>query len=204
MKMGKANNIRTLETCHEYLEDGICRTVNCIQRHPRHCRYWTKRLEGCKRGISCQYLHVESMKYVVPNMQSTNGPTTNEQEVAFTSETENVMVVFSCDECTYTINNELLLTAHVATHHKKLNQLSCDECPFVAKNKGGLTRHTNSKHRVAYSCDSCDFTSQTNSGLMEHHTTTHNLNVSSTSDRQEESNIITFNFPINFPTTPHY
>ena len=145
------------------------------------------------------------MKFVSSNMQGINGLVGGEQDEAPISETEkHTEVVYSCDKRDYTINNELLLTTHAAAQHEKAQHFPCDECPFVAKNKGGLTRHTNSKHNILYSCDSCDYISQTEPGLMEHHKSNHNLNVSRTSNEVEESNFLTFNFPINFPTTPHY
>ena len=37
--------------CEDFLEIGICKSSNgCIKRHPKNCRYWCKRAEGCKRG----------------------------------------------------------------------------------------------------------------------------------------------------------
>ena len=51
------------QMCSEYLQEGICRQWKCQQRHPRDCRYWTGKQEGCKRGESCQYLHLHLKRY---------------------------------------------------------------------------------------------------------------------------------------------
>ena len=51
------------QVCNEFLLEGICRQHKCPQRHPRHCRYWTTRQEGCNRGDFCQYLHVHEKRY---------------------------------------------------------------------------------------------------------------------------------------------
>ena len=181
---------KSLKKCR-YYNRGYCKfQEHCIFVHP---------VETCT-----EYLHVGSMKFVSSNMEGINGLVGSEPEEAPTMETEkHTELVYSCDKCDYTINNELLLTEHAATHHERAQHFPCDECHFVAKNKGGLTRHTNSKHKLSYSCNSCDYISQTEPDLMEHRKSIHNLNAS-TSNAVEEPNFFTFNLPINFPTTPHY
>ena len=45
--------------CEVYLQDGLCLQRKCPKRHPRHCRYWSSKSEGCTRNEECQYLHLE-------------------------------------------------------------------------------------------------------------------------------------------------
>ena len=33
-------------------------TRKTVDRHPKVCKYWLKSNAGCKRGISCDFLHV--------------------------------------------------------------------------------------------------------------------------------------------------
>ena len=49
--------------CSEYLRDGICLQIKCPKRHPRHCRHWTSKTEGCNRNETCQYLHIRSKRF---------------------------------------------------------------------------------------------------------------------------------------------
>ena len=49
--------------CEEYLRDGLCLKRHCPDRHPRHCRFWTRKPEGCRRGEGCQYLHVPVRRF---------------------------------------------------------------------------------------------------------------------------------------------
>ena len=49
--------------CDEYLQDGVCTQRRCPKRHPRHCRYWSTKPEGCTRNEKCQYLHVASNRF---------------------------------------------------------------------------------------------------------------------------------------------
>ena len=46
------------EICKEYLNDKKCDKKDCVDRHPKVCKYWLKSNAGCKRGISCDFLHV--------------------------------------------------------------------------------------------------------------------------------------------------
>ena len=46
--------------CESYLKNGICDEKACLSRHPRQCRYWSTRAEGCQRENRCQYLRFTS------------------------------------------------------------------------------------------------------------------------------------------------
>ena len=41
----------------------IISQVNCDLRHPKNCRYWMKKSEGCKKFIDCKYLHNDKDKF---------------------------------------------------------------------------------------------------------------------------------------------
>ena len=47
------------ETCKRYLEQGKCNQIKCNERHPKFCKFWSKSRNGCKRGSSCNFLHVD-------------------------------------------------------------------------------------------------------------------------------------------------
>ena len=43
--------------CTEYLQSMKCETRDCLGRHPKTCKWWSKQ-DGCTRGSECGYLHV--------------------------------------------------------------------------------------------------------------------------------------------------
>jgi hypothetical protein len=45
--------------CTEHLQSMKCETRDCLGRHPKTCKWWSKQ-DGCKRGSECGYLHVMS------------------------------------------------------------------------------------------------------------------------------------------------
>merc|ERR1712129_249754 len=46
------------EICQDHLNGKKCDNKDCVDRHPKVCKYWLKSNAGCKRGISCDFLHV--------------------------------------------------------------------------------------------------------------------------------------------------
>jgi antitoxin component YwqK of YwqJK toxin-antitoxin module len=44
--------------CQAYFENGKCDRNNCVERHPKTCKYWLKSKEGCKRKTACNFMHV--------------------------------------------------------------------------------------------------------------------------------------------------
>ena len=51
--------------CEEFVTKGFCGSPkSCLFRHPKHCRYWTKKIVGCHRGETCQYLHDPTKKFI--------------------------------------------------------------------------------------------------------------------------------------------
>ena len=47
------------EICKRYLEQGKCNQIKCNERHPKVCKFWSTSRNGCKRGSSCNFLHVD-------------------------------------------------------------------------------------------------------------------------------------------------
>ena len=48
--------------CQVYLDSGKCEVKNCVDRHPKVCKFWTKSKSGCIRKTSCDFLHVTLAK----------------------------------------------------------------------------------------------------------------------------------------------
>ena len=44
--------------CQAYFENGKCDRKNCMERHPKTCKYWLKSKGGCKRETTCDFMHV--------------------------------------------------------------------------------------------------------------------------------------------------
>ena len=83
--------------CEEYLQDGLCRQRKCEKRHPRHCRFWTTKPEGCRRGETCRYLHAMGPRFCPEERQNRR----------------RVSVVLSCDMCQDGCENETCNEDHV-------------------------------------------------------------------------------------------
>ena len=58
--------------CEEYKNNGQCERQDCHSRHPKLCRHWAKKPDGCKRNEKCQYLHDEKKKYKSTTNNLTN------------------------------------------------------------------------------------------------------------------------------------
>ena len=110
--------------CKEYLEDGICRQRECPKRHPRHCRYWTSKAEGCKRREECQYLHVSSKRFSGENHEYENEDDTD-----------------ACNQCDYESTNISDLKAHRRAQYTN----GSDVCDISLENSGALRRHRRSQ-----------------------------------------------------------
>ena len=46
------------DICSDYLQKGQCEIKNCMDRHPKVCKFWSKSKGGCKRDTSCDFIHV--------------------------------------------------------------------------------------------------------------------------------------------------
>ena len=224
--------VHPLEACNDYLEDGICRKEKCAQRHPRHCRYWTKHQEGCKRENLCQYLHAESKKFgsqvCVEEVDEPEKPSENTNcELTFENDDglqnhdsryNRVDKLFNCEECIFTCDNNNDLSLHQDTNHGSLHpedttiskpdaKTPCNHCKFVAKSQRGLNRHIimNQHNEYQYPCDQCEHKSSTEYELTTHVQTDHVYTQNeSLEDDEAEPSMLTFDFPIYFPTTPQY
>ena len=140
--------------CEDFLEIGICKSSEgCIKRHPKNCRYWCKRAEGCRRGENYEFLHLESMRFK-DNLNSNVFTEEGLITIDITNDTpmktyfdnytnnENNTKLFLCGQCDSSFSLEYLLNEHKNLFHEDL-VLTCNECDFNAKKKGGLTRHIN-------------------------------------------------------------
>ena len=94
--------------CDTFLKDGACSSRECQQRHPKDCRYWTKKPEGCTRKDSCQYLHRESRKYSYSEIEKR----------------------ITGDSCEYKASENEDINYHIQTEHS--NIFSCDICDFTS------------------------------------------------------------------------
>ena len=45
------------DICEKYLLNQKCEVSDCAFRHPKQCK-WTSTMDGCRRGLTCEYLHV--------------------------------------------------------------------------------------------------------------------------------------------------
>lgn len=52
----KCRFFHPLGICKEYLTSQKCETLNCLDRHPKPCK-WLESKEGCRRGTECEYSH---------------------------------------------------------------------------------------------------------------------------------------------------
>ena len=189
--------------CGNFLENQVCRTRQCQNRHPKDCRYWTENPEGCIRQDSCQYLHLTKRRF-----RSEKAEVGIETEIGGNCESENTTGKEKNygNYCESPYDSEETLIRHMETTH----QYTCDECDFSAKNKGWLTRHKNSNHaqpsEQIYKCDECDYQSSierhVNSHINDFHSDNHE-------DLQEQESVditatdpnilyIPLPFPINF------
>ena len=87
------------------MRDGICLQIKCPKRHPRHCRHWISKPEGCNRNETCQYLHIRSKRF-------SGDVTNNRTSLPTVYEDENEDEVITCDIRAQGFNDSGSLGAH--------------------------------------------------------------------------------------------
>jgi hypothetical protein len=93
-----------------------CESKECCKRHPGRCK-WDQSKEGCKRNLSCAYLHgVQSNKEVV-NVANVN------------------LGVYECVSCKCIWKDENCLVMHKV---ENTSVLFCWNCDDWVKNKAAV------------------------------------------------------------------
>ena len=164
--------------CQKYLSTGICEEKACSARHPRHCRYWSTKAEGCKRESACQYLHISSKRFIVADTnvkrnedqnlpdESVVEPASNLAEPVIESSKEK----FICNVCDLLCDDEEVLTEHTTAAHE--NEYHCVICGTSHNWQKELTNHITYMHQN-YSCDRCEFVSYGQIMMEDHIATSH-------------------------------
>ena len=121
--------------CSEYREEGICRQRGCSKRHPRHCRYWTSKPEGCKRKEACDYLHVSTKRF------SCYGEIDGRME---NHEYDNQDDKDTCDQRDFESTSNSDLEVHIRTQTTNGSVVAGDVCELSQNNPGALQWHRRS------------------------------------------------------------
>ena len=143
--------------CQDFVQNGICRTQQCHNRHPRDCRYWTNKQEGCNRQEKCQYLHLSSKRFTTHKIDNF------EPEVAIpiVGESSDRSKKESCDNCDFCCETEEELICHRgATHHQShadKTVFTCDKCDYTSFREEALVMHTTTNHHNAAKRCNIDF-----------------------------------------------
>ena len=115
--------------CKEYVKEGFCRKNNCSERHPKSCKFWTKTSGGCPRGEKCQFLHIESEKYVEnDDIEELRGVRVNDDPV------------HDCENCQIGSHTGSALRTHRATSHSAERQ-DCHVWNNQRENRNGMESH---------------------------------------------------------------
>ena len=143
--------------CEEYTNNGICKLSKCDSRHPKHCRYWCKRVEGCKRQNDCQYLHLASTRFTwyteISNGDDAKGITTEDANLK--TNTNNIINNNTCDQCKYKITAIGNLKTHTESNQEE-SSYPCNSSNNTADNRIDLRTHIESEHKE--SCYHCELT----------------------------------------------
>ena len=122
--------------CDSYLKEGICLATTCPKRHPKNCRYWIRKREGCMRQDSCQYLHKETTKYKPKSLAGSKS-------------------YLTCDACKYRGNDNHDLKKHEikcqdesAQQNSENLQYHGEQCNKIETTEI-LKEHLESKHPIA-------------------------------------------------------
>ena len=108
------------DVCQEFMESGICRIWDCNKRHPKDCRYWKRKKEGCRRNDLCQYLHNESKRYNVTNENTTLNSSNISSNSMIPPQHHQMQenTNLKCEKCEKPFLSKLDLNKHVkATHY---------------------------------------------------------------------------------------
>ena len=147
--------------CEEYLQDGVCRKNACSDRHPKTCRYWHRNPEGCLRQGRCDYLHIQSEKYVAIDVIDSNDERRN-----------------TCDEWQVDQNRVNNLRRHRETNHVEESANDCygrgcdnenrkeemEENYFATKAGDG---------KIMFTCKKCKASFASQKSVVQHNTAKH-------------------------------
>ena len=134
--------------CDEYLQDGLCIQRRCPKRHPRHCRYWSSKPEGCNRNEECQYLHLASKRF-------------SDRSLFTVYEDDNEDESDSCDPCDIDLSDNHEEDTHIeATGSKTQYQESYD----VWKVDNG---------QIHFTCKICETTFASQKAVKQHNMAKH-------------------------------
>ena len=154
--------VHSTHICKEYTKIGICKMSNCESRHPKNCRYWCKRAEGCRRQNNCQYLHLESTRF---KHNTINPEIFIEKETLKTTPDDSNVTNADC------LRQPKVDSHHIETQHQDL----CNECND--KNQCticSLKSNVESKHELSTNaCDTCQLSSTQQESLQSHIESSH-------------------------------
>ena len=94
-------------------------------------------------------------------------PQTSAESVASDNE------MFKCPHCTYELESQGLLNAHMKTHQNKYSKLACDTCALDFKQGIDLEMHNKTEHEVQqkaeeWNCNDCPFQANIAAELIKH------------------------------------
>ena len=187
----KCRNIHVDKIC---LEENYCKTEECIKRHPKLCRMFSKE-ESCPYGNGCAYKHKQQtkqneniQKVIVANNKEVNDlkDEVNQLKVLIsqiaiqiqflnediqkgkeTNIAEVVSIVIKMMD-----NSSSSDLSPEATGEDE-NHLNCDQCEFKSKNEDDMIAHMVKTHGECPSCDVCAKYFGTLKILEEHNKTYH-------------------------------
>ena len=186
-----------MSVCETFLQKGICSKRGCESRHPKDCRHWTGKPEGCYRKETCDYLHNISKKFNAvsvicdeENFSGDNCDHTNynkdrlnghkELSQSMNQAPDNCSLGESTNQMTSesTQHIETLLTYVESAEDTSVNENAycCDICDTSYNCPTELTNHNNRRHQNL-SCDQCEFVSY-GSVMMQHHLATSHVQFS--------------------------
>ena len=158
---------------------------NCPERHPRHCRFWTSKSEGCRRKEKCQYLHVIGKRFSEEELTSRRKLSTVHEHEREEEESEGATV--PCDERAMAYHDRRDLNAHRQTQHGQ-GFSSGDQCNIFQDNREAAQNHRGSSDgdeeeiyvvtksnngKVEFECKLCDKTFDTQKSVKQHGTMKH-------------------------------
>ena len=97
--------------CKAYLKDLNCETKNCVDRHPRMCK-WLRSKYGCRRGEECEYLHVTLA---------------DDDRVQSAHKMESEIGEYSCVGCKSIFSEERCVIKHTVQNMDTYFCLNCEE-----------------------------------------------------------------------------
>ena len=182
------NFFHSLIICPLFLTDGICRNKRCLQRHPKDCRYWTRKNEGCIRQTDCKYLHNEKKKYSLAKEAGNHTENSEDSE----NDRKLEQMSYECVQRDFNIQTKDNLSKHLESKHTVV--YSCEQCQYKADDANHLDIHIETIHvndqseqhaikywdseenveKIFYACNECDYnTYETNETSLPAHNCEH-------------------------------